>query len=331
MKTKSIVLVTIFLGFAGVFGLAQQVVEEIVAVVNDNIITLTQYRREFEAREQALKAQFQQAQGQISQEELTKAEENLKAQLLDSMVTDVLLLQLAKDKNLNVTDQVKNVIENIKKENHIESDDDLRRALQSQGLEWEPWLKQLEEGALRQAILYTEVNRSITIDDSEVVEYYKKHQSEFIEPEEYKVRAVYLSAENVDPAALEARRKDIDEKIKSGGDFAEVSGTYSDEPLKDSKGDLGTLKKGEVDKTLQAAVDRLKKGEISGWIQAKNGWYLLKLEDKKESRLLSFDEAKKAIEEKIFNDKQGVKVKEFLDNLRKNSYVKIVKPNPLGV
>jgi parvulin-like peptidyl-prolyl isomerase len=330
MSKKKATLSLIVFGLGVVLGLAQQIVEEIVAVVNDGVITLSQYKHEYDLRVQTLRAQFEQAQGQIPQEELDKAMEQLKTGLLDSMITDLLLLQLAKEKNLNVADQVKMTIENIKKENNIESDEDLRRAVQGQGLDWEAWLKQMEESALKQTIVFSEVNRSIVLDDAEVVDYYKKHEKEFIEPEEYTIRAIYLSVEDAAESELEAKKKEIDDKIRGGGDFAELSGLYSDEPLKEAKGDLGTLKKGDLDKTLLQAVESLKKGEISTWVQAKRGWYMLKLEDKKESRLKAFDEAKKTIEEKLYGEKQAVKLDEFLDNLKKRSYIKILKPHPFG-
>ncbi len=330
MMRQKTMLLFVVLGLVAVFGLGQEVVEEIVAIINDEVITLSQYKREYEMRVQALQAEFQQARGQISREDLDKALTELKTQLLDSMITDKLLLQLARERNMNVSEQVKMAIENIKKENNLESDEDLKRALLSQGFEWETWLKQMEETILRQAVVVQEVNRLIVLDDAEVVDYYKKHQSEFVEPEEYTVRAVYLNAVDADAAALEAKKSAIDDKIKSGADFAETSGTYSDDPLKESKGDLGTVKKGTLDKTIQQALERLKKGEISPWIQAKAGWYLLKMEDRKESRLLSFEEAKNGIEEKIYGQKQNLKLNEFLGTLKKKSFIKILNPNPLG-
>jgi len=328
---KKAMLLFIGLGLLVVFGLAKEIVEEIVAIVNDDIITLSQYKREHETRARLLQTQFQQAQGQISRDSLDKALADLKTQLLDSMITDLLLLQLAKEKNLNVSEQLKMTIDNIKKENKFESDEDLKRALQSQGFEWESWLSQMKEDIQRRAIIVQEVNQSIVLDDAEIIDYHKKHQSEFVLPEEYTIRAVYLNSVDIEAAALEIKKKEINDKIKSGADFAELSGTYSDVPLKESKGDLGTIKKGDLDKTLLGAVEKLKKGEISAWTQAKAGWYLLKLEDKKDNRLLSFDEARKTIEEKIYGQKQEVKLNGFLETLKKRNYIKILKPNPLNL
>jgi parvulin-like peptidyl-prolyl isomerase len=294
-----------------------------VAIVNDEVITLTQFKHEYEL-------QLQSAQAQFKGEDLDKAIAQLKAGLLDSMITGTLLLQMAKEKNMNVSDQMKLAIENVKKVNNIETDDDLKRAVRAQGMEWESFLKQIEENIMRESIIYTEVNRTIVLDDAEIVDFYKKHTADFVVPEEYKLRAIYLSTTEAAASALEAKKKEIDDKIKAGGDFAEISGASSDVPVKDSKGDLGMLKKNEMDKTLLAAVEKLKKGEISPWVQAKNGLYLLKLEDKKEAKQLTFEEARKQIEDRTFAEKRDAKTVQFLDTLKKKSYIKILKPNPIG-
>lgn len=324
MSPKKRILLAAAFCCAAAFGLAQEVVEEIVAVVNDEVITLSHFKREYESRIQAARAQLQGA-------ELDKYLAALKTSMMDTMITDMLVLQMAKEKNYNVTEQLKQYLENIKKDNNISSDDDLKRALKAQGYEWEPWLKSLEEMIMQRIVIDSEVNRSIVLDDAEIVDYFKKHPAEFMEPEEYKIRAVYLNAADADAAVLEEKRKGVDDKIKAGGNFEEISGASSDDPIKETKGDLGTMKKGQLDPTLQAALDKMKKGDVSAWVKAKNGWYLLKLEDKKDARLPAFEEARKTIENKLFGEKQALKLAEFLDQIKKKSYIKILKPDPLGL
>jgi len=313
----------VLLGLSAALGAGQQVVEEIVAVVNDDVITMSQVRHEYDVRLQAIKA------ANVQGEEYDKAVAQLRAQILDTMITDALLLQLAKEKNINVTEQLKGTLENIKKENNLATDEDLKRALVAQGMEWDSWLKQVEETMLRQSAVMSEVGRSIALDEAEIVDYYKKHPAEFTEPEEFTLRAVYLATQDADPAVLETRKKEILDKVKAGGDFAEVSGTMSDPPLKESKGDLGAIKKGDLDKALLAAVEKMNKGDVSDWVQGRTGWYLLKLEEKKDSRLKTFEESRKSIEERIYNQKQAVELDKFLVELKKKSYIKILRPEPI--
>lgn len=321
-KKSSTVFLIIFINLFG--SAASEIVEEIIAIVNDDIITLSQYKQYHDSLYQMLRAQLQ---GQEFEKQYTM----LKGEILDNMITDLLLLQLAKEKQLNVSEQVRATVDQIKKENNIESDEQLRRELSRQGLDYEQWLKQLEDNFLRQALVFTEVDRSIVVEDSETVNYYKLHQEEFVEPEEYKLRAIYLSSEERSQDELQALKKEIEDRIKAGDDFGALAGQYSDGSIKENQGDLGTLKKGELDPTLQAAVANLKPAEITAWVQAKAGWYLLKLEEKKDSRLKSFEEVKKEIEEKIFSEKRTQKVKEFLKEIKEKSYIKVLKPNPLNL
>jgi len=317
-------LALILFGLCGIVLVGQEVVEEIVAIVNDDVITLSQYKQEYEMRVQA-------ARSQLKGEDLEKVLEQIKTTLMDGLITDLLVLQLAKEKNLNVADEVKRYIDNLKKENNLESDNDLKRALASQGMDYAQFLKQAEEGILKQAVVGMEVDRSIVLDDSEVVNYFKLHPQDFVDPEEYKISAVYLSPEGKSAEELEQKKTEISGKVRAGEDFLALSQSYSDGSIKESKGELGTFKKGELDKTLEQAVSQLKQGEVSAWVETKNGWYLLKLTEKKESRKKTFEEAKQAIEQRIYSEKRAVKTNEFLNGLKKRSFIKILKPNPLGV
>jgi parvulin-like peptidyl-prolyl isomerase len=302
---------------------AADVVEEIVAIVNDDIITLSQFKQYHDSLYQMLRSQFQ---GDELEKQYTKA----KDELLNNMITDLLLLQLAKQKQLNVVEWVKSYIDNVKKENNIESDTQLKQALLEQGMNYEEFLKQIEDNAMRQAVIASEVERSIVIEEAEAVNYFKLHQEEFIEPEEYRLRAIYLTSEEKNQEELDEKKTQIEEKVKAGEDFVALVGEYADSPLKDSQGDLGFIKKGQLDKILEQAVVKLKVGEVTPWIQAKNGWYLLKLEEKKESRLPTYEEVKEGIGKRLFAEKRAKKLDDFLKEIRAKSYIKILKPNPLN-
>jgi len=322
MKKKTAVTV-LLLGLSAVlFAGAGDIVEEIVAIVNDDVITLSEYKQQHDATAQLLRSQFQ-------GEEYEQQYGRFKAEMLNMMITDILLMQQAKERNLNVAEDVRRFIENLKKENNIGSDDDLKRALLEQGMTYEQYVKQLEGNFLKQAVIYYEVDRTIVLDDSEVVQYYKAHPLEFTDPVEYKLRAVYFSPQGKSQDQVESLKKEISEKIKSGQAFDAVASQYSEGPGKDSGGDLGTFKKGELDKTLDEAVEKLKAGETSDWVETKNGFYLLRLEEKKESFLKPFDDIRKDVEEKLYTEKKQKKVQDYLKDLRERSYIKILKPNPL--
>jgi parvulin-like peptidyl-prolyl isomerase len=303
---------------------AQEVVEEIVAVVNDDVITLTDFRTQYEMSE----AQLRNA--QLPADQMAQQLALLKKNFLESMITEMLLLQKAKELGLNVQEQMKAMLEKIKTDNNLASDADLRRAVEQSGMPYETWIKQYEEGMMRQGVLYTEVERSIVLEDAEVVQYYKKNPIEFTTPTTFKVEAIYLASEGRTAEVLEQLKAAIDAKLKSGASFADTAAELSDPPLKDAKGELGTFKSGELETTLEAPLERIKAGETAPWINNKNGWYLLKLVEKTDSFLRSFDESRKEVEEKLYNQKRAVKGEVYIKDLREKNFVKILSPDPLG-
>ena len=317
-----LVLAALLFGFVG--PAVGQVVEEIVAIVNDDIITLSQFKEYHDSV-------YQMMRGQLQGEEFDKQYERVKKDMLDTMITDLLLLQMAKKKQYNVGEEVKNYVDRLKRENNIETDAQFQQALLQQGIQYEQFLKQIEENILRQILISQEVDRSIVVDETEGVNYYKLNQAEFVEPEEYKLRAIYLSTETRSAEELESRKTEISDKLAAGQDFALLAAELGDSPLKENQGDLGFIKKGQLDKTLEETVATLKVGETAPWVQAKNGWYRLKLEEKKESRLKPYDEVKKDIWEKIFMQKKSKKLAEFLTDMKAKNYIKILKPNPLDL
>lgn len=317
---KIIVSVLIFSGATFLF--TQEIVEAIVVVVNDEVITLSQYKAKHEELLQSLRAQLQ-------GEEFRKQYESLRKDILESMIMESLLLQEAKKQGINVNEQVNMAIQKIKEDYNLQTDEDLRRELAQQGMDLESFRKRMEEDILKQNIIFSEVGRSIVIDDTDVVNYYKQHPDEFTVPLEYTLSAIYLSTEEKSEEEFLAKKKEIDEKIAAGEDFASLAGEYSEGPEKESQGDLGSFKEGELAENLRQAVEDLKEEETTSWIEISNGWYLLKMRERKESHLQTFEEARKTIEEKLYQEQQDKKYKEFMTKLRERSFVKILIPNPL--
>jgi parvulin-like peptidyl-prolyl isomerase len=324
MRISASIRTALFLMLALALPLAagQQTIEEIVAVVNGDIITLSEVKARNELMIQALRAQF-------SGEEFSKQYELLKQGLLDRMITELILLQKAREMKLDVREQVRTTIDNIKRQNNLDTDEDLRLALAREGIDYNNWLKQIEEDLLRQAVLFSEVDRQIVIDDAEVVKEYKTHPDNYTEPEEVHLRGIFLSEEGNPGETLESKKREISDKLAAGQDFLSLAGLYSEGPAKETQGDLGTFKKKELDPVLEKAVAGLQPGKISAWVKAKNGWYLLRLESRKVSRLRPFEEAKKDIEERIFTQKRAQAIEDYVAKLKQKNYIKILRPNAL--
>jgi parvulin-like peptidyl-prolyl isomerase len=322
MKQKQAILFLLLILSGRLFLCGQEVVEEIVAIVNDDIITLSQYKAEHDAVYRMLSAEYQ-------GEAFEKVYAQMKVILIDNIITNILLLQEARKMDLQVEEELKAQLENVKKENNMESDQALIQALQQQGMTFEGFKKQLRERILREGIIYQQVMGGIVIDDAEIVNYHKLHPEEFTESPEYKLRGIYISAEGRSEEEIEAKKREISEKLASGEEFAALAGEYTEDATKEKQGDMGRYKKGQLAKSLEQAVEKLKEGEVAPWLKVINGWYLLRVDEKKESRLKTFEESRDELQQKLFTEKRQKKTEEFLKELREKSYIKILKPNPL--
>jgi parvulin-like peptidyl-prolyl isomerase len=316
-KTIGIFLVL----FAATGLLGQDIVEAIVAVVNDDIITLSEYKQEYTSRMRMLRAQ-------LPGEELSQQQEILKGNLLDSLITDLLLLQEARKFGLDVTEQVRMTLENVKRENNLTSDEELKRALAQQGISYEDFVKQMKQNMLKQNIIFSEVGRKIAIDDSEIVSYYKVHREDFNEPIEYTLKMIYIAQEGKSSEVIESRKEQIDQKLDANEDFGQVAGEFSEGPEKDSQGDLGSFKEGELQKDLEQSVEGLEVGSVTPWLNNQGGWVRLKLVEKKDRRLREFQEVREEIEGTIFEERQQEELEKYMAGIRAKSYVKILIGNP---
>ncbi len=312
-KISTIILI-FFLPLLVVSG-EYELVDSIVAVVNDKVIT----EYEIKVKEKML-YQFLKSKG-LTGDELEKKFNEQKKNLLEGLIEEKLLLSKAEELELDVENDLELYIENIKKENNLKTDEELKRALLEQGINYDEWKKQLKNQVLQQKLIQKELGDKITIENSELLDYYKKHLKEFKEEAVYTLQAIFVDGTHPDS---EKRKKEIVEKLKQI-DFARVAGEYSDEPLKKLKGELGIFKESELAPEILKIVKKLKKGDLSNWIEYKNGWLIIKLKDFKPERIPEFKEVQNKIREKIYFQKREKFLKEYIKELKKEAYIKIYK------
>ena len=258
MITARLFLIFLLILSAAPRDYGQEVIEEIVAIVNDDIITLSEYREAYELEYQRLRATIQ-------GEQFSSQLELLRKNLMDQMITGVLLLQEAdKMRDINIEEQMRLFIDNLKKENSINSDEDLIQILKQQGTDYDEWRNILRENMLKEAVIFREVQSSIVVDEAEIVNYHRLHPEEFTEPPEFKLKAITIASGSGSDEGIEAKKRDINNKIAAGEDFGALAGEYSEGPGKESNGDLGNFKKGELAKELEEAVENLKPNKNNG-------------------------------------------------------------------
>ena len=210
------------------------VVEESVAQVNDQIISTSDYNR---AATQLEQEGHQQG---WSEQEL----ENHKRDLLRDLIDQQLLL--SKGKELDITGETELVrsLDEIRKQNHLDSMEDLEKAASSQGVSYEDFKQNIRNGIITQQVIRDEVGRRIQMTDAQLQQYYRQHLNDFTQPESVRLSEILVPVktggdEAANLAAAKAKADDLDAKIKGGASFEDLAKANSAGSTAAQGGDLG--------------------------------------------------------------------------------------------
>ena len=319
MKIKKqliLTVLTILLVSSGSFFGYPEIIDKIFAVVNGEIITYSELKSAEIEMTRYLAQQYQ-------DEELEKQIKEMKENLMNRLIEQKLILSYAKDEDYDVDGILELIIKDIKKQNNINSDEELKAALASQGLDYEGWKKQLKETQTQQQFIREKIGSKIKIDSSSIMDYYKKNIDDYTVPAKYSLNCIFLNKENyLAPSALKEKMKTIDAELQTNS-FEETAKKYSELPGEENNYFLGEFKKGELDAKIEEASFQLKEGEHYGWIETENGFYITRLIKQTESKLVEYKLVREEIENKLKLAEQDKLLKEYIEQLKKESHIKI--------
>lgn len=292
------------------------VVEEIVAKVNNRIIT----RSEFEERGAFVLRQIY--------EEFTGAEldRNLKeAQdtLLANMITELLLLERA-ESLLDLEKVRQNLIEDFRKQQNIASDEELARLLKEQQMTRADLEEQLLRLAVPQEIISYEVRRKISVSEDEIKDYYARHAKQWETPATVTFREIVLFYETINRDEVEIRAQGLVRELRGGADFLELVGRASESGTKQSGGLLGPLAASEIHPALAAAAFALDPGEFSDPVDTGRSFHVLRLEQRTEKTVKSLEEARETILNALRQEKFRPRYDRFLKRLWRENQVEVL-------
>lgn len=319
MKIKFSKIITSLILISVPFGFNfAEVFEGIVAVVNEEIITYSELRS---AQAQWLSQLREKYQGK----ELEAAIQKMKSDILDSMIERLVILSKAKQKNYDLEADIEIMLKDIKKQNNLNSDEEFKAALRAEGIEFDDYKEQLRLNRMQQKFLFEEVGDKIQVDNSQIMEYYKEHVDEFTNPLEMSLNCIYLNSGNYpDKEAISEKIAVIDSELKAIG-FLETAKKYSELGDDNNNFYLGKFKKGELDPKIEETAVTLKEGEYSTWIETESGWYRVQVINRIEPSLIEYKEVREKIHNQIRDKKYQQAVKEIIEELKKESYIKIYK------
>jgi peptidyl-prolyl cis-trans isomerase SurA len=299
---------------------ADTVVEEIIARVNNQIITRTAYQHE----EEQLKQEAQQQDPAHADQIVADGQKDVLRGLIDRQ------LLLDKGKELGITadtDLIKRLDE-MRKQMKLETMEDLEKAAQAQGVSFEDFKDNLRTEIITQQVIQREVGSHMNIGKDEEQRFYQQHKSELARNEAVRLSEILISTEQAGDdqqkiEAAKAKAADVLKQVRAGGDFAEIAKKESQDPSAAQGGDLGPFERGKLAKQLEDLTFSMKKGDVSDVIRTKQGFVILKVTDHVMPGVPAFAEVEPRVQEAIYMQKLQPSLREYLKKLREEAFIDI--------
>lgn len=297
-----------------------ELIEKIYAVVNGELITYSELKLAENEMSRVLRQQYQ------DNEELLKQNlEEMKKNLLERLIEQKMILSVAKERNYDVEPEIEIILKDIKKQNNIGSDEELKQAIEAQGMDYTKWQQQLKETSMQHRLIREEIGYKIKIDNSQIMEYYKQNMKDYTKPMEFSINCIYLDkAQALNEEVLAEKRRTIDSELQTNP-FVETAKKYSQLPGTENNYYLGRYKTGELNAKIEEAASKLDKEKYSSWIETDTGWYIIQILERKEPELMEYKAVRSEIEETLMAQEQNVKLKDYVEQLKKDSHIKILE------
>ena len=320
MHYRNIVWAGVLLLVATAAAPQTDIIEQVLVKVNGEIITKT----DLEQRQIAALRQRNPNFRPDSDAALRKALAEVTPGVIVDAVDEMLMVQRGKELGYTMTtDRFNSIVENIKKENKIETDDALQAALKQEGMTMADLRRQLEKTMLVQQVQQTEILQKLQVTETEMKAYYDAHKNEFATVPQITLREITINvpvtAQGVNVAqddAAKAKAEEVRAKIVAGEAFPRLAADYSDSGSKANGGLVGPLSRSDLSDELQKAIAGLKTGDVTPVLRTTRGYQIIKIENLQDTTIKTFEDARGDIADKIANEKRQGEYVKFITRLR---------------
>ncbi len=331
MKKLFLPLFALGLFLTPAFAQQDTVVEEIVARVNNSIITRADLRRNKEQTAQDSREM------NLTQAQVEEREKNALRDLIDQQ----LLIQKAADLGISADADLVKRLDDLRKQLKASSMEELQKVAESQGVSWEEFKSNTKNGILTQKVIGSEVGSHIQVTRDEIQKFYEEHKGELSQPERVRLSEILVSnnpnAPKPEPGkeskfqeptptqveAAKAKAEDIHQRLKSGAKFDEIARKESNGSTAEQGGDLGYFKRKDLARELEDKTFVLKTGEYTDPIRTRQGFIILKVSDHIQAGTPTLENVRDQINEQLYSQKVQPALRDFLTKLREDAYIDI--------
>jgi len=297
------------------------VVEEIIAKCNGDIIT----RGDIERGRKELAENFQR--DGLSGIALENAVRQKEKDILRDRIDRLLLVQKAKDLNVNVDSEVTKRMASIQHDSGVADPEKFQDWIKEQsGLPYEDFKQEMKNSLLTDRVVRQEVTEHMNVKHDELEKYYNEHRTEFVREERLFLREILISTDGKDAAgiaAAEKKAKDLVARARKGERFAELARDNSDAVTAKSMGELPAFKKGDLNKNLEDQVWSQTKGYITDPIRSGNGFLILRVEEHQKAGQAELSEVENEVTGKLLQPRMEGALREYLTKLRQQAFLEI--------
>ena len=304
---------------------ADTVVEEIIARINNQIVTRAEYLRS--------KEQLRQEAQQQDPANADKVVEERDKDVLRDLIDQQLLLEKGKDLGITADTEVIKRLDEMRKDMHMDSMEDLEKAATSQGISYEDFKQNLKNQIITQQVISREVGSRMNVSKEELQQFYDEHKSQMEQPEQIRLSELLISRKRGDKsppaddaqalAAAQAKADDLLAQIRKGAAFDEIAKKNSDGPTAAQGGDLGYFKRGTLAKELEDKTFAMKPGEVSDVIRTKQGFVILKVTEHQQAGVPPLSQIEPKVQDAIYMQKLQPALRAYLLKLREDAYIDI--------
>ncbi|MDI9569642.1 MAG: peptidyl-prolyl cis-trans isomerase [Pseudomonadota bacterium] len=297
-----------------------EVVDRIVAIVNDDVITLSELNESFDPYLKKIEAAMT---GQERERMIAEG----KATILKRMIDSKLIEQEAKRSGLVVKDdEVMGFIKDLLKNRNMQMSN-LIESLNKEGLTFEGYKQELREQMMRQRLIRKEIRSKIVIADEEIGDYYRRHRDEYEGKEAVRLKQILIPASAMADDLARKRAREVAERalarIKDGESFEAVAAHFAQGAAIASGGDIGFVEKGSMLPEVEKIALSLDIGAVSPVIESHQGFYIIQVIDKRGAGLKPIAEVRHEIRMKLEDEKAAKRFDSWIAELRAKSLVEV--------
>lgn len=312
-----------FAVLAGLCGIATaNLVDRIIVVVNDDIILLSDLEQMLSGVQATLENQG------VPKAEQERIINSRRDKIIEQMIYDKLTDQQVARHFIKVKDDdVDATINRIRAANKL-SEEQLRRALELDGMTYEAYRTQIKENMLRARLVNREVKSKIVITDVDIKAYYDAHPEKYTGSIKYNLRHILLRvsghADQMEQTKVLDRVKDIRERLEAGESFEELAKQFSEAPTASQGGQLGVFGTHLLTEEIGLALKGLEAKQFSPPVETDQGYQIFYVEDIVSAGGTSLEDATLEIREKLYADVVDKKFNTWIEDLRKRSHIQIL-------